>query len=341
MQPARAAQFVFLAALCTGSAAAGTLSEVTFADYSPLSRNLELARRMLTPLTAAQLPQILASKGSKMAEQPVELAQEKFALYVPSSAPPARGYGLIVFVPPWNGVKVPDDWAPVLDQYGIVFVSAARSGNDATALGRREPLALLAERNVAKRYPIDPMRVYVAGFSGGSRIAMRLALGYPDVFRGAILNSGGDPIGDAIVPLPPRDLFLQFQNSSRLVYLTGGRDTFVLNAAAASRRSMRDWCQFNVEDIVSQSAGHETIDGSALSRALVALSVPPESNAGQLQSCRSNIESELAAQVRQVESLIASGQREAAWSLLHDLDAHFGGLAAPKSLELARTLEAN
>lgn len=328
---------VFAAVLIIAtSSRAGTVSEVAFADYTPLSSNAELARRMLSPLTAAQLPQILAQKNGRLAEQPVNVVQERFVVFVPSSPAPPRGYGLIVFVPPWDKLKIPDGWAPVLDQAGFVFVSAAQSGNEATALGRREPLALLGETNVAKRWPIDSARVYVAGFSGGSRIAMRLALGYPDVFRGAILNSGGDTIGNATIPIPPKDLFREFQEKSRLIYVTGARDIFVTNAVNGSIRSMREWCQFHVENRVMPSAGHETIDASSLSRALDALAAPLSDNAGNLASCRADIESQVDTQLAQAQSFFAAGQRDAALKLMTDIDSHFGGLAVPKSVELVR-----
>src|SRR5208282_4778992 len=71
--------------------------------------------------------------------------------------------------------------------------------------------ALLAAQNIMHRYTVNPDRVYVAGFSGGSRVAMRLALGYPDLFRGALLNAGSDPIGDALAPIHPRILFSAFR----------------------------------------------------------------------------------------------------------------------------------
>ena len=57
---------------------------------------------------------------------------------------------------------------------------------------------VLAAYNVMKRYAVDPQRVFVSGFSGGARVAMRLALAYPDLFRGALMDAGSDPIGDAI-----------------------------------------------------------------------------------------------------------------------------------------------
>jgi len=103
-----------------------------------------------------------------------------------------HGYALLVFVPPWPDARVPWGGPPSWNNTVVIFVSAANSGNDASILDRREPLALLAAQNVMRRYPIDPERVYVGGFSGGSRVALRIALGYPDVFHGALLNAGSD-----------------------------------------------------------------------------------------------------------------------------------------------------
>jgi pimeloyl-ACP methyl ester carboxylesterase len=322
----------------TARVCAGTLTDnVVFTDYTPLSSNVELARRLLTPLTSAQLPTLVAKTGKRLSEQPVDLAQEKFVVYVPSTKP-ANGYGLIVFVPPWDAGKVPEAWTDVLDQYGLIYVSEANSGNDANPIGRREPLALLAYANIVKRYPIDPARVYVSGFSGGSRIAMRLALGYPDIFRGALLNSGSDPIGDAIVPLPPKDLFLRFQESSALAYVTGADDATVLQADRASRHAMNDWCVFAVESREMRGTGHHTADPDSLAWALDVLDrhVPPD--AGELAQCRGGIDAELAGKLRDVDALVAAGNRDQARVRLDAIDKHYGGLAAPKSIDLATSL---
>ncbi len=333
-----------LAALsCTPLALAQTLSHPAFTDYSALSTKLELARRSLRPLTAARSPRILTQSGPQVSEQPVDLSHEAFVLYVPARPPP-RGYALLVFVPPWQDARLPAGWAPVLDRYHVIFVSAARSGNEASVLGRREPLALLAEHNVVARYPVDPQRVYLAGFSGGSRVAMRLALAYPDVFRGAILNAGSDPIGDADIPLPPRDLFLRFQSSSRLVYLTGEADLTNLEMAAVSMRSMRKWCVFDTDAEVNPRvgrsvAGHEVADSAALSRALDAMLKPVRPDPDRLAACRSGLEGELLAELQRVESLIATGKREAAQESLEEIDKRFGGLAALRSVELAGKIE--
>jgi pimeloyl-ACP methyl ester carboxylesterase len=310
------------------------LHEAVFSEYSPLASNAELARRMLTPLSAARIPQLLARAGKGLSEQPINPAEEKFVVYVPAQAPPA-GYALLVFVPPWTDARLPEGWSAVLDRYGVIFVSAARSGNDATPLGRRVPLALTAAQNAMRLYRVDPQRVYVGGFSGGSRTALRLALGYPDLFRGALLNAGSDPIGSPAMPLPPKDLLLQFQNSTRLVYVTGDGDAASLAADEQSTRSMREWCVFDIDTEITHGRGHEAASPAALSAALHALFNPVEPDPNKLAACREAAEAKLAAQFQKVESLIASGRHDSAQKLLHEIDARFGGIAAPRSLDLA------
>jgi hypothetical protein len=333
-----AAVLAWLGAFSEMRAQAATENDVVFSEYSKLSSNLELARRMLSPLEAAQLPQLLAQMGKGLREQPIDLAQETFALAVPSQPPPPKGYGLIVFVPPWDSEKFPGEWLPVLDRYGFIMVSAAHSGNDKTVLGRRAPLALLAEQNVVRHYPVDPERIFISGFSGGSRVAMQLAVAYPDVFRGAILNAGGDRIGTSASPLPPRDLFLQFQSTSRLVYVTGDEDTRMLNSSSSSIRYAHDWCVFGMDSEVEHATDHEAMSASALARALDTLLAMHKPDDAKLASCRAGIETDLDAKLQQVQSLIAGGNRDAAQQLLNEIDAQFGGLAAPRSLDLQRSL---
>jgi hypothetical protein len=311
------------------------LHDAVFTEYSPLSGNTELARRMISPLSAAQIPQLLARAGKGLSEQPINLAEEKFAVYVPAQAPP-HGYALLVFVPPWSDARLPPGWAAVLDRYGVIFVSAARSGNDVTPLGRRAPLALVAAYNVMRLYPVDPERVYISGFSGGSRTALRLALGYPDLFRGALLNAGSDPIGTTELPLPPRDLFLRFQKATRLVYVTGAQDPASLEADEQSIHSMREWCVSDIDVEVTHWKGHESASPTALSTALHALLNPVEPDLAKLAACRAAVDAKLDTQFQQVVSFMAAGKRDEAQKLLHQIDARFGGLAAPRSVELTQ-----
>ena len=264
---------------------------------------------MISPLAAAAARRALARSGQGLREQSIDPAKEIFTVYVPATKPP-HGYGLLVFVPPWGEAKLPQDWSTVLDQYGVIYVSAANSANDANVLGRRDPLALIAYQNIVDRYPVDPEHVFIGGFSGGSRVAMRLALGYPDVFRGALLDAGADPIGDAKAPLPPRDLMLQFQSTSRLVYISGDEDTLNLQTDKGSMRSMRDWCVTATDDEVAPHTSHHTPDGIALARVFAALYAPVPPDPSELASCRAGIDAEVTSKLQQVDALIASGNRD-------------------------------
>jgi pimeloyl-ACP methyl ester carboxylesterase len=311
-----------------------TLREVVFSGYADNAANPELVRRLLSPLAAARLQREAAASGRPVAGQSIRLADERFLVYVPSQRAPA-GYGLVVFVPPWQDARLPQGWARVLDRFGMIFVSAARSGNDENALGRREPLALLAAHNITQRYRVDPERLIVAGFSGGSRVALRLALGYPDVFRGVLLNAGSDPIGSADVPLPGRDVLARFQERSRIVYVTGERDVEHARDDLASLRSLRDWCIYNADSFQDPRVGHEAASAASFARALGLLASDVRPQPARLAACRSAVDEALAATLRDIEALNARGRRAEAGVRLRDVDARFGGLAAPRSVDLA------
>jgi hypothetical protein len=307
----------------TKPAPTGLLRDVTFDQYSSLSSVGELRARSLSPLTARRL-----GAASSPQAQAIDLADERFALYVPKQRP-QNGYGLLVFVPPWEQAVVPAQWIDSLDSHGIIFVTAARSGNGADVMKRREPLALLAAHDVQHRYPVDLSRVYVGGFSGGSRVAERLALAYPDLFRGALLNAGSDPIGTPEVPLPPHDFLERFQASSRLVYLTGQDDVAHLDMDRRSQEAMHDWCVFDVASLVVPWSGHEAPNTSAFSRGLNALEEHQPPDAGKLAACREKYRKELEADIERIRALTTEGDRTKAAVELQKIDARFGRLAEP------------
>lgn len=330
-----AALFSFIQFASAQSVQAGgeIFRDVVFEEYSEASSSAELSRRMFSPFTAVQLERQIARTGKKIIEQPIKLSGEKFIVYVPSQAP-TPGFGVLVFVPPWQDARLPPGWTAVLDRFGIIFVSAARSGNEESVFDRREPLAILAAHNIMRRYAVDPKRVYIGGFSGGARVALRLALAYPDLFRGAILNAGSDLIGNSQIPIPPKDLFLRFQ-STHMVYVTGEGDLLQLGNDVASTHSLKKWCVFDVQTHSERSANHEVAGSTALAWALGNLLHDEPSDPKRLAACRLAIEKELHLKMQEIESLIAAGQDDEAQRMLTKIDEHFGGLAAPRSVDLA------
>jgi pimeloyl-ACP methyl ester carboxylesterase len=314
--------------------ATGLQHDVVFTDYSPLSGADEVARRNLSPLANAELARAIAEKHTVLRGQAIDLSVEAFDVYVPKVAP-SQGYALLVFIPPWQKAHLPVDWASVLDKYGMIFVSASNSGNSEKILDRRIPLALLGAYNIMQRYPVDKDRVYISGMSGGSRVAMRVALAYPDVFRGAMLNAGSDPLGTEQAVVPPADLLRQFQDSSRLVYVTGALDTWNIEHDAVSRQSMHELCIFETSTETMDKASHEVAPPAALDHALRTLDSRRAPDPEKLSSCRARIARELSAKLQKVQELLGRGKPHDAWQALTKIDVGYGGLAAPASIELA------
>lgn len=320
----------------------GTRAQIVFDRYSPLAASNEIVRRTLSPIAADRVLGYLHDKSQQLPEQSIDLSGERFEIYIPNGDPPAEGYGLIVFIPPWDVPKVPQQWRQALDRHHLIYVSADRSSNDDNMLWRRLPLALHAYDNVNARYKLNPERIYVSGFSGGSRTAMRAVLSYPDVFRGAILNSGSDPFGNAGIAVPPSELFALFQQRSRVVLVSGTLDLDIDARDAGMLDSANRLCVGGVSTQPMERTEHALMRGPMLDHAIDAIERDrPEDaarHADALARCRAGIAAEIAQGLQQVHALIAQSDKVGAGRALSKIDERFGGLAAPESVELARQL---
>jgi poly(3-hydroxybutyrate) depolymerase len=68
---------------------------------------------------------------------------------------------------------------------GLVFASPRGAGNDCPP-PRRVRIVLDVLDDVRRQFPIDPDRTYIAGFSGGGRIASGIAFALPELFGGVL-----------------------------------------------------------------------------------------------------------------------------------------------------------
>jgi len=110
---------------------------------------------------------------------------------------------------------------------------------------------------------------------------------------------------------------------------------------AESEASMHRWCVFAVNVDVTRWTGHEVAGPSALSGALQELGAPVRTDAARLAGCRADIDRELSAQLQKAQQLLGDGRRAEAQKLLIEIDRRFGGLAAPRSVELQMALNCN
>lgn len=311
--------------------------ELVFDSYSPLAAKWAFADRVFAPTVVDRLRRFEAASGTVAVEHTVDLAEEHFDLFVPRRRPDA-GYGVLVFVSPMPDFPLPRDWHAELNRRGLVFVTARRSGNAQNAFERRMPLALHGLAEVQARMPVDATRVYVAGFSGGARVAERMALAWPDVFNGVVLFASSDPIGkDGLVP-PAAPLMRRFQRHSRVVFATGSSDLPNRNLDRITRASLSAYCVANVHTVVPR-IGHWVPDRRGLGRALDALESAPVADAGT-DACIQRLEADAEAGLATVDALLADGKAEEAGERLGALEDRFGGLLAPRSVELATRIAA-
>ncbi|MCA9623720.1 MAG: hypothetical protein KC731_32080 [Myxococcales bacterium] len=121
-----------------------------------------------------------------------DLAAESFQVFVPEGGGAGGARGLLVWISPGSSGEVPDDdWGKVLGKHRLLWVGANRSGNE-RAVNTRVGLALTAVENMKRDHEIDGERIWVGGFSGGAKSALRALLGFPDVFRGGVFCGGAD-----------------------------------------------------------------------------------------------------------------------------------------------------
>jgi hypothetical protein len=256
---------------------------VKFTDVSPYSATAEILRRMGTPPDYQEVVDRLAAQGQRLADQPIDPKQEEFWLHVPEKMP-AGGYNLLVWVWPFEKAPLPRGWGRALDKHGMILVAAQHSGNPERIESRRAPLALIGAANVMSRYQINPDHIYIGGLSGGSRVSERLALAYPDLFRGAILNASSDTLES--LTMPPADLLDRFLETSHLVLITGDLDLINLGIDTAAMNSFREHCMFRFEYNKVPYLNHAVLPPEAFEQALRAILDPPPIDNMKLNECR-------------------------------------------------------
>jgi tetratricopeptide (TPR) repeat protein len=176
--------------------------------------------------------QVLAVDPGAM-ESP-DPAGESFEVVVPDGYRRGTPYGLLVWISPtsFGGFHKPEI-GEVLAAHRVLWVGADRAGNPRWSWDR-VALALDAAANMEQLYDVDPARVWVAGYSGGGRIASTMTLLFPEIFSGGAFFFGCDWYERLAVPDKPGSLWPEkfpvpaeldrVQRESRLVFVTGDRD---------------------------------------------------------------------------------------------------------------------
>jgi len=215
-----------------------------------------------------------------------DLASETFEVFVPESYDAEKPAGLLVWISPVSsgGLGRPENLKS-LEAGNLIWIGANNSGNDRWHW-YRTGLALDAASNMQELYSIDPERIYIAGYSGGGRVASALALLYPDVFRGGAYFFGSNyfrnvPVPDkpgavwrAGFPPPAKDELESLKTEHSFVLLTGEHDFNRAETKANAGMYVQDQFQ-NVTYIEIPGADHGFgVEGEWLERVIEALDRP-------------------------------------------------------------------
>jgi predicted esterase len=138
----------------------------------------------------------------------------RYRARLPKNAAPS---GVLVFVKPIDSGELPENWAAELDRQNLIWIAADDFGNEHPR-AQRILAAIAGLKLIESTTTIDAKRVYVAGMSGGGRIASQIITRFPQRFSGAMYIVGADFWTEAEAPLQPRIA------ANRYVFVTGSRD---------------------------------------------------------------------------------------------------------------------
>ena len=121
-------------------------------------------------------------------------AAQSYAVYLPSRYSRDRQWPLLVALDPRARGALPvQRFADAAEQYGYIVVGSNNSRNASLKSSDESLRAILAD--VPSRFSVDPARLYLAGFSGGARVAVLAAMGLDPRVAGVIGCGAGFPNG--------------------------------------------------------------------------------------------------------------------------------------------------
>ncbi|MBN8628862.1 MAG: hypothetical protein J0M17_25595 [Planctomycetes bacterium] len=110
---------------------------------------------------------------------------QRYELYVPRTVNPTKPTGLILFISASDDPAGLAQWRNVCDAAGILFASPYGAGNNRPGPERTRIVFDVLD-DLRRRFAVDPDRTYLGGFSGGARVACRIAFALPEYFGGVV-----------------------------------------------------------------------------------------------------------------------------------------------------------
>lgn len=205
-----------------------------------------------------------------------DVAKESYRILLPGTWNGKSPLGLFIWVDAGEAPRIPEKWEPILTKHQLVFIGANRSGNPRNVFDRIR-MALDANHNVRQQLPVDGRRVYVSGFSGGSRVASMLGVAWGEMFSGTICCMGVNFYADVAAPdgkvyglsyLPDEDLLPLVKKHCRFALVTGEKDFNRPNTLGAFENGFRKEGFANVKVFDIPAHGHSLPPADWLDQAI-------------------------------------------------------------------------
>jgi dienelactone hydrolase len=170
---------------------------------SPTALLMALFLGALQPLAVAQTSQVQVVVGKvnprvACSSDPTE----SYALYLPPGFSTNRAWPILYFFDPFaRGQVAAEVIKAAAAKYGYIIAASNNSKNGPMGGSREAAVAMWDDTHA--RLPVDTHRRYVAGLSGGARVAASVALSCGDCVAGVIADAAGFPPG-ATPPRPMR-----------------------------------------------------------------------------------------------------------------------------------------
>jgi len=121
----------------------------------------------------------------------IDNRQQSYALYLPSHYTIAKKYPIIyIFEPAARGVLPVKKYKKLAEEFGFILVCSNNSRNGPQDQTNRAAAAVFTDTKI--RFTLDTGRIYTMGFSGGARVATRIAIQQKNI-KGVIACGAGFP----------------------------------------------------------------------------------------------------------------------------------------------------
>lgn len=213
---------------------------------------------------------------AKETPPPYDAAREQFDLIVPKSVTADSPHGLFIWISAGDSTSIPKEWEAVLAARKLIFVSAKMSGNKRNIFDRMR-MAIDANVHLRTLYPIDGRRVYVSGFSGGSRVASMLGVCFAEMFSGAAcfmgVNFYTDVTGEdgktyGLNYIPDDEVAALAKRFCRFALVTSEKDFNLANTRAVLKQGFQQEGFTNAQIFEVPSIGHQVPPAAWLEKAI-------------------------------------------------------------------------